>query len=63
MAATVTTSPVTCTGDSDWSSTTHPSAAPVRGAASPKRGGAAVGRRRMPRNQSTNASAVPTTLR
>nr|AGC71630.1 hypothetical protein [uncultured bacterium A1Q1_fos_1025] len=55
--------PTSCTGDSDSPFTSQPSNAPVTGAARPSRGGAAVGSRSMPRNHSTNASAVPARLR
>jgi hypothetical protein len=59
----VTTNPVSCSGDRDWWRISQPSTAPVIGAASPNRGGAAAGRRRMPLNQMMKASAVPTRLR
>jgi hypothetical protein len=63
MAARVTTNPVSCNGDNDWSRMAHPSTAPVTGAARPNRGGAAVGRRRMPLNHSMKARAVAAKLR
>jgi len=59
----VMTNPVSCSGDKDWPMTSQPSAAPVTGAASPRSGGAADGRRRTPLNQITKASAVPIRLR
>ena len=43
MAASVTTKPASCTGDSAWPRTTQPRAAPVIGAARPSSGGAAAG--------------------
>jgi len=60
MAAIVMTKPTPCVTESASSSGSQPITAPVIGAARPSRGGAKVGRRRMPLN---DASAVPIALR
>jgi len=57
------TNPTSWSGVSAWSRMTQPRAAPVTGAAKPKSGGAADGNRRIPRNQSTKAKAVPIKLK
>jgi hypothetical protein len=63
MAPRVSTKPASWTGDSDWRRIIQPSSAPVTGAARPRSGGAAAGRRRMPSNHRRKARAVPTRLR
>jgi len=63
IAPIVIAKPASCVGDSDSPSAIQPSAAPVIGAARPSSGGAAEGRRRMPLNQTTYATAVPPRVR
>jgi len=62
-APSATANPTSWVGTSDSPRTIQPSVAPVIGAARPSSGGAEAGRRRMPLNHRTKASAVATTLR